>query len=204
MATGFDPRTVDFSRSRPAAFLPAIVRERCRPGQKVLDLGCGGGRNAHYLAEAGLDVVGVDIAQAMLDLCRVRFERAGLSGTFLQGTFDQIPAADASFDVILCLNSLDHCTFETARRAVSEMGRVLKRTGAVVLSFDAGEVGAEDDPGDFQTLPDGTRLYTGGEHAGMLFRPYRDDEIRSLLSEVVIRAFERRPDGTRVVSWSIA
>ncbi|HEX8802643.1 MAG TPA: methyltransferase domain-containing protein [Acidimicrobiales bacterium] len=39
-----------------------------RPGQRVLDVGCGPGRHAHALARRGLEVVGVDISQRFVDL----------------------------------------------------------------------------------------------------------------------------------------
>jgi len=39
-----------------------------RPGQRILDVGCGPGRHAHALARAGLEVVGVDISQRFVDL----------------------------------------------------------------------------------------------------------------------------------------
>jgi SAM-dependent methyltransferase len=41
-----------------------------RPGQRVLDVGCGPGRHAYALAERGMEVVGVDISQRFVDLAR--------------------------------------------------------------------------------------------------------------------------------------
>jgi SAM-dependent methyltransferase len=41
-----------------------------RPGQRVLDVGCGPGRHAHALARAGLEVVGVDISRCFVDLAQ--------------------------------------------------------------------------------------------------------------------------------------
>ena len=64
------------------------------PGARVLDVGCGPGRHARGLAERGLEVVGVDIAQAFIDLARTdapagaRFERMDARDLTFDGEFD--------------------------------------------------------------------------------------------------------------------
>jgi SAM-dependent methyltransferase len=61
-----------------------------RPGQRVLDVGCGPGRHAHALAGRGLEVVGVDISQRFIDLAT----GGGPPGA----TFVRADARDLSFD----------------------------------------------------------------------------------------------------------
>ena len=64
------------------------------PGGRVLDVGCGPGRHAHRLAEAGLEVVGVDISETFVDLARAdapagaRFERLDARRLPFDGEFD--------------------------------------------------------------------------------------------------------------------
>ena len=64
------------------------------PGQRVLDVGCGPGRHAYALAEAGLEVVGVDISQRFVDLATegappgARFERADARALTFDAEFD--------------------------------------------------------------------------------------------------------------------
>ena len=64
------------------------------PGARVLDVGCGPGRHARALAERGLEVVGVDIAQAFIDLARAdapagaRFERMDARDLTFDAEFD--------------------------------------------------------------------------------------------------------------------
>src|ERR1051325_8140892 len=49
--------------------LPALIRRYCQ-GSRALDLGCETGRSTRFLKEFGLNVVGTDISQAMLDQAR--------------------------------------------------------------------------------------------------------------------------------------
>ncbi len=64
------------------------------PGQRLLDVGCGPGRHAHALAEAGLQVVGVDISQRFVDLATATappgatFERADARALSFDAEFD--------------------------------------------------------------------------------------------------------------------
>ncbi len=51
-----------------------------RPGQRVLDVGCGTGDDAIHLARSGIDVVGVDVSSGMLAVAATKVERARLAG----------------------------------------------------------------------------------------------------------------------------
>ncbi len=70
-----------------------------RPGEQVLDVGCGPGRHAHELARRGIIVHGVDISQPFIDLAR----RDAPNGA----TFERLDARrlpfDAEFDAVICL-----------------------------------------------------------------------------------------------------
>ena len=75
-----------------------------RPGERVLDVGCGPGRHALALAEAGLDVVGVDISPAFVDLAR---RAAGTAGGTPTASFECLDARalpfDGEFDAVISL-----------------------------------------------------------------------------------------------------
>lgn len=193
-----DPETYDFSRSQPSACVCNFCGHHVEEGGVVLDLGCGGGRNAHYLAERGYKVYGVDIAAAAVDLCRRRFARFGLPGTFEQGTFDRIPFPDDFFSAVVCVAAFDHATFDTAQAAIAEVRRVLAPGGMILLTFDPPDTD-EEILDEAERLADGTLRFVRGHQAGMLFRRYRDEEIRSLIGERNITSFEHDDSGTRVV-----
>jgi len=70
-----------------------------RPGQRVLDVGCGPGRHALALAARGLEVVGVDISERFVALAR---DAAPPNATFRRLDARRLPF-DAEFDVALSL-----------------------------------------------------------------------------------------------------
>jgi len=189
------------SSGPPDASLVEFCARYVEPPAPVLDLGCGGGRNARYLAAAGFAVTGVDIAAGALESCRRLFLRDGLQGHFAQGSLVNIPFEAASFAAVVCTNALDHVTYDEARTALREMSRVLVPGGVGLLTFDAVDTD-EERLDEAEVLHDGTLHFVRGTQAGMVFRRYRDEEIRRLLAEADIHLFEAKPSGLRVVVYS--
>ena len=193
-----DPETYDFSQSKSSAVLAGFCENYLKGGATVLDLGCGGGRNAHYLAQMGYQVYGVDFAAEAVEFCRERFARFNLPGTFEQGTFDHIPFPDDYFRGVICIAALDHATVESAQVAMAEIRRVLMPKGAILLTFDPPDQD-EEILDEAEVLPDGTLRFVRGKQTGMVFHRYKDGEINSLLGEQHIISFDHSDEGDRVI-----
>ncbi len=73
-----------------------------RPGQRVLDVGCGPGRHALALARRGIEVVGVDLSPDFVDLAREAAEREGLPARFEVLDVRELAIA-GEFDAAVCL-----------------------------------------------------------------------------------------------------
>lgn len=188
----------DFSHSKPAPALVNFRKNYLKEGDKVLDLACGGGRNAHYLAENGFSVYGLDIAQGAVEFCRKRFERFNLSGNFRQGTFDNIPFSDNLFNAVVCIAALDHVTYSDGIVTMHEIRRVLMPGGLILITFDPPDTD-EDRLEEAVVLSDGTLKFIKGDQKGMLFRRYTDGEIRTLLDESCIVSFDHAENGSRII-----
>ncbi|MFA5831258.1 MAG: class I SAM-dependent methyltransferase [Candidatus Paceibacterota bacterium] len=96
----------------------------------VLDLGCGTGRNANYLAEMGNTVIGFEISKTAMELARARAKEMGAAVDYrIQNIGEKYPLADHSIDIaldVIASNSLNEKERETY---LSETARVLKPGG---------------------------------------------------------------------------
>src|SRR6476619_4164580 len=72
-----------------------------RPTQSVLDIGCGGGRALQAYATQGLQVAGIDAAEGLLGIARLRAPEADLR----HGSLTELPWADGTFDAVIGVNS---------------------------------------------------------------------------------------------------
>jgi ubiquinone/menaquinone biosynthesis C-methylase UbiE len=98
------------------------------PVGDAVDVACGTGRVAAILAGLGHRVVGVDPSEEMLDRARTK----GIPATFRSGSFDPLPAGDASADLVTCMLALTHVT--DLGPAFREFARVLRPGGTVVTT----------------------------------------------------------------------
>lgn len=196
--TGMESSKIDFSKSRSSESLIDFCGCHLTGGCRVLDLGCGGGRNSHYLAQEGFELYGMDISEAAVDLCRKRFEQFNLKGNFRQGDFTEIPFEDDSFQGIVCIAAIDHVTLSGAEAAVKEMRRISKPDCKILITFDP--TGADDDiVHQADILSDGSLYFTEGDQQGMIFRRFADAEIKELIGEENIISFNCSPTGVRMV-----
>src|SRR5215469_16939661 len=82
-----------------------ILRGNISPGMRVVDAGCGGGRNIQYLLREGYEVFGVDIsAEAVAEVRKMASELApGLPAeNFRVAGVEAMPFADEFADVVVC------------------------------------------------------------------------------------------------------
>jgi SAM-dependent methyltransferase len=96
----------------------------------VLDAGCGTGYGSEILAAAGARrCVGVDLSPDAVEYARA----SSASGTeFIVGNLEELPFADATFDVATCFEVVEHVADQDV--VISELHRVLRTDGLLVLS----------------------------------------------------------------------
>ena len=113
--------------------------------QRALDFGCGVGRLSQTLADSFQHVVGVDIAESMLEAAR-RYNRHGDRCQYVCNTSNDLKRfADASFDFIYTNITLQHIPPEHSAGYISEFFRLLRADGVVIFQVPCG-----------QSPPDGT------------------------------------------------
>jgi ubiquinone/menaquinone biosynthesis C-methylase UbiE len=88
-----------FSRSAPNALLIDYARRRPVSATRVLDIGCGAGRNAVPLAADGFKVIGLDRSRAMLVAAAARSDGGRVQ--VIEAAMDQLPIRSRSIDLIV-------------------------------------------------------------------------------------------------------
>lgn len=119
---------------KPQPVVTDLLAEGAFAG-RMLDLGCGTGENAVLLAKAGLEVVGVDIVAAPLEIARQKAADAGLENnvTFMNASALDLPEELGTFDTVL--DSATFHVFSDADRAryVASVARRLRSGGRLYL-----------------------------------------------------------------------
>ena len=124
--------TLGFPRTYYLAFrdLPALIR-RYNHGSRALDFGCGTGRSTRFLRNLGLEVIGIDISQAMLDQARA-LDPSGNYYLIRDSIVSQFRTG--SFDVILAAFTFDNIPSDGAKAdALSGLRTVLAPNGSLFL-----------------------------------------------------------------------
>jgi SAM-dependent methyltransferase len=114
-----------------------LERLRLRPGEKLLDAGCGEGRHCFGALERGARVVGLDLDRPSLEAAarplRTRAAELGSLGVMLQGNAFHLPFRDESFDKVICSEVMEHV--HDYRAAARELARVTKPDGMVAVTI---------------------------------------------------------------------
>jgi len=106
---------------------------RYAAGKRVLDAACGEGYGSALIASVARQVTGVDIDGPTIAHAReVYGSLANL--TFTQGSAAELPLADASVDVVVSFETIEHLDASDQPRMLAEFSRVLTADGVLVLS----------------------------------------------------------------------
>ncbi|HLG91907.1 MAG TPA: class I SAM-dependent methyltransferase [Acidimicrobiales bacterium] len=111
-----------------------------RGGERVLDLGCGGGRHAFEALRRGARVVALDASRPELEWAGALMASmlsegqaaGGAAGSVVQADALVLPFASASFDRVIAAEVLEHIPADT--RAIAELARVLRPGGVLAVT----------------------------------------------------------------------
>lgn len=179
-------RPVPFFVPKPDENLVAHVESgRISPG-RALDVGCGPGRNAIWLASAGFDVDAVDLSPRALEWARERAAQIGAQVRFHCGDLFSVPLPAGQYDLVYDHGCLHHLPPHRRVSYRALVNRVLRPGGHLGLAcFAAGHMGSE--------LPDEQLYRDGTLHRGLAFTPAELRAIFADLTEVELRPMRAQP-----------
>jgi ubiquinone/menaquinone biosynthesis C-methylase UbiE len=102
-------------------------------GKKILDAGCGPGRDLMYFKEEGLEVSGIDTSKGMIRECK---RRTGIMPSLID--MRKTDFTDSNFNGIWCMASFSDIPKEDSLKVVNEFHRILKRGGILYIAVKEG------------------------------------------------------------------
>ncbi|WP_431026985.1 class I SAM-dependent methyltransferase [Lysinibacillus sp. LZ02] len=109
-----------------------FTNENINNATRILDVGCGTGQTVAYLAKTyGAQVTGIDIHPLMVAKAQERMRKAHLPVDIMQGSIEQIPLQDQTFDWIISESVL---SFVHTPQALKEVFRLLKNGGQFIAN----------------------------------------------------------------------
>lgn len=167
-------QTIPWNSKTPPEILVDLVRSGKVKPCRAIDLGCGAGNYALYLAGAGFDMTGVDISSRAIEIARENAATRGIRCTFLVADLvGDLHEIRDTYEFAYDWEVLHHIFPEDRERYVRNIHRILRPGGkylSVCFSDEDPQFGGS---GKYRKTPLGTTLYFSSEkELRDLFRPY--------------------------------
>lgn len=151
-------------------------------GARLLDLGCGTGRDLAYFAQHGLQTIGLDQSLGML-----HYAARKSSGPLIQARLQALPLAAECIDAIWCCAALLHLPKAWMPAVLTDMRRILRPAGWFMISMQLGD--CEEWNGGYV---DGVQRF---------FARYQPEELDVLVLAQGFRIHERTSDTSAARHW---
>ncbi len=167
------------------------LAHRWKAGSKLLDLGCGKGRNALYLAARGLKVFAADYSRSGVEATRKSALKSRLPARPVLSDMHFVPFRSGAFDCLLAYHVIYHTDWDGLRRTMGEIKRVLRPGGEACVTFISAE-GLRSNRRFLRRVSGRTWAKRGGPERGVphtyvddadvaaLLRPFRVIELRQV------------------------
>ncbi len=129
----------------PSSFLQPLVKH-LDPGARILDIGCGAGRDMLWLQNRGFSCIGLDLSLALASLARQHSDLPVIVADFEDFNFSR-----SQMDALLLVGALAHVPHKRFKQVFWPMLQGLKARGLVLITLKKGQ--------NAETRPDGRVFY---------------------------------------------
>jgi len=164
-----------------------------KKAERVLDLGCGAGRHAMYLAESGFKTYGADLSDTGLRLTKKRLESRKMEAEIIKCDMKSMPYIQSCFDAVVCVQTIYHQKLKGIQETVSEIHRILKEGGLLLANFHSKR---SSKYGKGIEVEENTFMQENGPEKGVLHHFFDENELRELLGHfrVDVEVREKKVD----------
>lgn len=154
--------------------LDQILKSRYKLGEKILDVGCGKGRNIHWFYHNNFNVYGIDKNEKSLKKAKETYPK--IASNISCSEVENLPFKNESFDHIIC-NAVLHFAENTDHflTMISEIIRVLKEKGTLFIRMTS-TFGIED---RIESLSEGVYSLPDKTHRFLLTKPLLEEIMLS-------------------------
>lgn len=176
-------------------FLPVAFRWKELGKRTVLDLGCGRGRNAVFLAGMGFEVTAVDLSPDGIEQLEKLAGQKKLESKIKTLVCDmlELPFSPGSFDCVLAFHSIYHTDYAGLKSVIANITDFLKDSGQVYLTFNSKSSRTFLNP-DNPKVDGFTVIKTQDMEKGIPHTYLDYDDIRTLLSDFEILKIQHIKD----------
>jgi len=145
--------------------------------KKILDLGCGSGRNCRFLSSKGFAVVGMDISKSAIKQAK----KADGKIEYLVADMKKIPFPTDSFDALVSTQTIFHGRLQEIQQTINEIGRVVRNKGVIFITLQPVK-GNKHRMGE--KLEPNTYISNGGDDKGEIHHFFTKAEILKVFKEL--------------------
>ena len=103
-------------------------------GKKLLDIGCGSGRDIGFFLQKGFKVAGVDAAAEFLKICKMKYPKL----KFYSSKIQKLNIPEKNFDVISIIAVWMHLKKGEYQNTIKSIKKYLKKNGVLIISYSTG------------------------------------------------------------------
>ncbi len=142
--------------------LDQIMKGRYAEHDKIIDIGCGPGRNMHWFLQNEFDTYAIDTNEELINQLKISYPHLP-ADRFQVASVEKIPFADNYFDHVICIAVLHFATStKHFKEMLAEVVRIVKPGGSMLFRI-AANIGFEDKielvSEGVYTIPDGSQRF---------------------------------------------